>query len=254
MRYPIFATDYDGTLAHHGAVDDATIAALLQLRESGRQTIMVTGREVEDLQTVFSRLDLFDLVVAENGALLYHPKTGKFEPLHAAPPEPFVRSLRKRGVSPLSVGHVIVATVEPYDTVILQVIKEHNLDLQIIFNKGAVMVLPSGVNKATGLAAALLQLNALPENVIGVGDAENDHAFLDFCGCGVAVSNALPALKEHVDVVTSRPHGEGVIELINRLVDTNPTIPLPKPRTISKSGNAPSFSKQPDQHILAKSE
>ena len=49
----------------------------------------------------------------------------------------------------------------------------------MIFNKGAVMILPSGVNKATGLAAALEELGLSPHNVVGVGDAENDHAFLE---------------------------------------------------------------------------
>jgi HAD superfamily hydrolase (TIGR01484 family) len=57
------ATDYDGTLAHHGRVDAATIAALQRLKESGRKLIMVTGRELSDIKRIFERLDLFDVVV-----------------------------------------------------------------------------------------------------------------------------------------------------------------------------------------------
>jgi hydroxymethylpyrimidine pyrophosphatase-like HAD family hydrolase len=49
--------------------------------------------------------------------------------------------------------------------------------MQVIFNKGAVMILPTGINKATGLAAALSDLKLSPHNVVGIGDAENDHAF-----------------------------------------------------------------------------
>ena len=81
MRYLALATDYDGTLAHHGAVSDATWAAVKRLRDSGRKALLVTGREPEDLQTVCPRLDLFDLVVAENGALLYRPATRELRPL-----------------------------------------------------------------------------------------------------------------------------------------------------------------------------
>ena len=78
----------------------------------------------------------------------------------------------------------------------LEAIHELGLEWQIIFNKGAVMVLPPGVNKASGLAAALEALQLSPVNVVGIGDAENDHAFLSLCGCSVAVANALDAVKD----------------------------------------------------------
>ena len=71
MRYLVLATDYDGTLAHHGHVDEPVWAAIRRLRESGRRVVMVTGRELEDLQAICPHLDLFDRVVAENGALIY---------------------------------------------------------------------------------------------------------------------------------------------------------------------------------------
>src|SRR5690606_25037427 len=92
---------------------------------------------------------------------------------------------------------------------------------EIIFNKGAVMVLPSGVTKATGLAPALAELGLSPHNVVAVGDAENDHHLLRYCECGVAVANAVPSLKERADWVTPSDHGAGVVELIERLVDTD---------------------------------
>ena len=93
--------------------------------------------------------------------------------------------------------------------------------MQVIFNKDAVMVLPSGINKATGLAAALAELGLSPHEVVGVGDAENDHAFLEMCECSVAVGNAIQALKEHMDMVTRGRVGDGVSELIERLVSND---------------------------------
>ena len=76
------------------------------------------------------------------------------------------------------------------------------------------MILPSGVNKASGLQAALQALGLSPETVIGVGDAENDHAFLEICGLPVAVANAVPALKTKAALVTQHSAGAGVTELI----------------------------------------
>lgn len=218
MKYLVLCTDYDGTIAHHGVVDDPTIDALSRLRESGRKLIMVTGRELVELISVFPPLNLFDLVVAENGALLYNPTTKEQKPLCEPPLPQFVAALQTRNVTPLSVGRTIVATREPYEKIALEVIRDLGLELQVIFNKGAVMILPSGVNKATGLKAALKELHLSEHNVVGIGDAENDHAFLGICECAVAVANALPAVQETADFVTAATHGAGVTQLIEEII------------------------------------
>lgn len=218
MRYFALATDYDGTLATEGTVAPSTLAALTRLKQSGRKLILVTGREYDDLVRVFPQHDLFDRLVLENGALLVRSDTHERRPLAAPPPPAFAARLRAAGVAPLSVGEVIVATWEPHEQTVLDTIRDLGLELQVIFNKGAVMVLPSGVNKATGLAHALVDLELSPHNVVAVGDAENDHALLNACECGVAVANALPMLKQHADWVTHGARGAGVEELIAALL------------------------------------
>src|SRR5262249_2915077 len=70
-RYLALAADYDGTLAYRGRVEEATLAALRRVRASGRRLLLVTGRELPSLFATFDRPELFDLVVAENGGLLY---------------------------------------------------------------------------------------------------------------------------------------------------------------------------------------
>lgn len=217
MRYHALAADYDGTLAHDGVMDDATIAALRRLKASGRRLLMVTGRELDELHGVCPQIELFDRVVAENGALVYRPDTKEMRLLCEPPPGRFVATLREQRV-PVAVGRVIVATVEPHDRPILAAIRDLGLDLRVIYNKGSVMVLPSGVSKATGLLAALPDLGLSRHTVVAVGDAENDLAFFDVCGCSVAVANALPALQERADLVTAGKRGAGVAELIDRLI------------------------------------
>ncbi len=139
--------------------------------------------------------------------------------LGAEPAAAFVERLRAHRVSPLSVGRSIVATREPNEQIVLEAIRELGLELQIIFNKGAVMILPPGIDKASGLAAAMRRMGLAPRDVIGIGDAENDLPFLRSCGCAVAVANALPAVKDKADVVTSGARGEGVVEMICRLLE-----------------------------------
>jgi HAD superfamily hydrolase (TIGR01484 family) len=218
MRYLALCTDYDGTIAHHGRVDEQTITALERLRASGRKLVLVTGREIEDLQRVFEHLELFERIVAENGALIYRPASREERVLGEAPPTRFIEELRRRGVDRISVGRSIVATWEPNEHHVIGVIRDLGLELQVIFNKGAVMVLPAGINKATGLKAALDELNLSAHNTVGVGDAENDHAFLSMCECSAAVSNALPAVKESADIVLTLDHGTGVQQLIDEIL------------------------------------
>jgi HAD superfamily hydrolase (TIGR01484 family) len=98
MFFIAFAADYDGTLANNGVVDEATVAALERVRRSGRRSILVTGRQLEDLQQVFPRFDLFDRVIAENGAVLYRPADKKVELLAEPPPAAFIAALRARDV------------------------------------------------------------------------------------------------------------------------------------------------------------
>ncbi len=235
MRYHVLATDYDGTVAHDGAIDDATEVALKQLRDSGRKLILVTGRELDELLALIPVQQLlFDRIVAENGAVLYEPATKAVRLLATPLPPAFAAALTARGCERVAVGRVIVATWEPHQAAVLDVIRDQGLELQVIFNKGAVMVLPSGVNKATGLAAALTELGLSPRNVVAVGDAENDHALLAMSECAVAVQNALPVLKDKADVLTRGARGQGVTELIGGLLrdDLHAAAPLLRRRHI----------------------
>lgn len=218
MRFRALAADYDGTLAVDGRVDDRTLRSLARLRAAGHRLVLVTGRRLPHVLSAFPAVDVCDRVVAENGALLYRPDRGEERQLAPAPPAALVEELERRGVRPLGRGRVVLATEEPYGPEVAATIGDLGLGHQVILNKGAVMVLPPGVDKASGLAAALDELGLAPGDAVGVGDAENDWAFLDTCGCSVAVANALPALKEWADLVTRGEAGEGVMELVERML------------------------------------
>jgi hydroxymethylpyrimidine pyrophosphatase-like HAD family hydrolase len=226
-RFDALATDYDGTIAHHGVVDDATLAALRRVRDAGLKLILVSGRERGSLARTFPHFEIFDLMVLENGATLYDPASRLEVPLGDPPRADFVAALRDANVHPLSVGNVVVATVEPHEVAVLETIRALGLEYQVIFNKGAVMVLPAGINKASGLKEGLTRLGIAPDRAVAVGDAENDHALLDLVGVGAAVSNALQSLKDRADFVATRDHGAGVAELIDALLAGNLT---PRPR------------------------
>jgi hydroxymethylpyrimidine pyrophosphatase-like HAD family hydrolase len=218
MRYLALCSDYDGTAATQGHLAASTIAAFERVRASGRKLLLVTGRRVENLREVCDRLDLFDRIVAENGALICNPSSHEQRILGPAPPPILIETLRARGVGPLAVGHVVVAAPRAWEFAVVRALHDLALQWQIILNRDAIMVLPASVNKAAGLTSALEELDIAPAQAIGIGDAENDLDFLAACGIGVAVSNALPRLKETADIVTAGACGAGVEELIRELL------------------------------------
>ena len=218
MHFLALAVDYDGTIAENGNVPEHVCTALASLKASGRKLLLITGRELQALKHHFTQLDLFDLVVVENGALLYDPRTDTEELIADSASTELVERMRDKGVSSLSVGRSVIATWHPFEDAVISSIRELGLELQMTFNKDAIMVLPTGVNKASGLSAALLRLGICELNVVGVGDAENDHAFLAICGCAAAVNNAIDSIKARADICLSQDHGRGVCELIDMLL------------------------------------
>jgi hypothetical protein len=211
------ATDYDGTIATQGSVPETTLAALRELRGREFKLALVTGRILQDLATVFPYLDLFDLVVAENGAILHRPDVGDERLLAPAPPASLLRELRARDV-PFVEGRVVVATWDPHGDAAEEAVRASGAAVHVARNKEALMILPLRCDKGSGLEAALPALGVLLEEVVAVGDAENDLPFFDICGRAVAVANALPEVKLRADLVTAGARGAGVEELAARLL------------------------------------
>lgn len=221
IRYRALATDYDGTLASAGAVDSDVLEGLGRVRASGRRLVLVTGRQVTDLLQVCPDLTLFDRVVAENGAVVYRPETGEEVILAQPPSRAFVDRLRREGVTPLSIGRVVVATHANQQAAVRRAIDEIGPALEMIFNRDSLMVLPPGVNKGTGLLAALDEIGISPSNVVGIGDAENDDALLAACARGIAVANAIPPISECADFVCRSSNGRGILEIVEQLLSSD---------------------------------
>ncbi len=82
----------------------------------------------------------------------------------------------------------------------------------------AAKILAPGVNKASGVQAALEIHSISPANVSRVGDSENDHAFLKLCGLPGAVANAMPTLKEKAAPATKHSADAGVTKRIDAVL------------------------------------
>jgi hydroxymethylpyrimidine pyrophosphatase-like HAD family hydrolase len=216
MIYDAAALDYDGTLATDGIVPPHVVDGLSVRARAGIKLVLVSGRERDDLEKVFDAFELFEQMVLENGALLFHPRSAQEEVIAKPPPAALLRALHERGVSPLSCGRVVVATSRAHEASVRAAIEALELELATIFNKGSLMVLPRSVNKASGLLAALRRMRIGRQQVVGIGDAENDVPMLAACALGVAVANAVDSLKRDAAFVTNAARGDGVLEAMSR--------------------------------------
>ena len=217
MRYLLFATDYDGTLASRGRVLPETQDALQKLARTGVKLVLVTGREISELLTLFPNVGVFNRVVGENGALVYDPKTQETRLLTSLVPRILIEKLEAKRVFPLSVGQCIVGTLTVHEKRVQEAIQDAGLLHQIILNKESLMILPAGVSKKTGLEAVLEEYQIPGQRVVCAGDAENDLELFKACGFKVAVQNALPLLKQKADLLTEGSEGKGVCQLITQL-------------------------------------
>jgi hydroxymethylpyrimidine pyrophosphatase-like HAD family hydrolase len=197
-RFGVLVLDFDGTIAEHGVLNPEVRAAIQEARAQGIIVIIATGRILEDLRRSVGSLRFVDAVVAENGAVLAFPASGRSMLLGQAPPASFIHTLRTQGVA-VSTGQCVVEADAGAAHIVLSAIREQELPLVLLFNRGRLMVLPQGISKATGLREALRSLRLSEHNAIGVGDAENDNALLAACEVGVAVDWGSSALKKSAD-------------------------------------------------------
>jgi hydroxymethylpyrimidine pyrophosphatase-like HAD family hydrolase len=212
-EYRLLALDYDGTLATGGTIAASTERALRAARQAGVLLVLATGREVEPLIAACPQIGLFDLVVAENGGLLYFPDRDAIEPLAEPRPAQLLEELQRLGVF-FRRGRVILSTYAKEAAVIQEAIARLKLDLPVTYNKDSAMFLPPGIDKASGLRAGLHRLGVDPRECVGLGDAENDLCFVEVCGLVVAPANAIADLKAVAGLVLTHENGAGVAEFI----------------------------------------
>jgi hydroxymethylpyrimidine pyrophosphatase-like HAD family hydrolase len=237
-HYLALACDGDGTLTTRKILASGTRLALERWRNSGRKLILVTGETIEELNK-FPHLSAFNLVVAENGALLYWPSDKKTKPLAERTPPSLIRTLRRRRVNPLTLGHTMVGTCRPRDAILKEEIEHLQLDWEVLYNRKEAMALPRGIDKASGLCAGLGELGLASAAVVGVGDGQNDVDLLKCCGFGAAVCTAVASLKEAANLTLSSGSGRGVAELIDRILSEE----LPSENNLRELSSRPRFKR-----------
>jgi hydroxymethylpyrimidine pyrophosphatase-like HAD family hydrolase len=216
LKLSVIALDYDGTVAHGDVLDPSVRDAVAAARTHGIAAVLVTGRILDELRRVAGDLHFVDGVIAENGAVIHFPDSGRTSTLAPRVPEHFVAELRRRGI-PFAAGECLVDADANEAPRLLDVIRTLEVPLVQIFNRARVTIAPQGVSKATGLHVALATLRLSARNTVAIGDAENDHELLRLAEVGVAVEWGSKALQATADVVLNGSGPAAVGDYVRRL-------------------------------------
>jgi hydroxymethylpyrimidine pyrophosphatase-like HAD family hydrolase len=215
--FKALACDYDGTLASEDRIGPAVREALERARKAGLRLLLVTGRTFFELTRVCDCLELFNAVVAENGAVLYYPGSAMIRDQGPPVPGRLLAELDRRGIY-YQVGRVIVGTAREDEGALKEALAAAGVTRDLIYNRAALMLLPAGVSKGSGVQQALRVLGLSPHDVLALGDAENDLPLFDACGFSGCPGDSLPAVRERVDWVFPGVHGDGIAAAITEQI------------------------------------
>ena len=251
MYCRVLACDFDGTGATDGHFAPELAGALAEARRNGLITLLVTGRVHEEVESLCGDLSVFDAVVAENGGVVCFPRQGRTIQLDEPPPADLLSALRARGV-PFHAGAVVVGTSGRHANDLFELVRQQGFDGQIVFNRDAAMLLPSGLNKATGVRRALEEIGRSPHNLVAFGDAENDLALFALSEVGVAACGAVPAINHKAEDRLSQPNGAGVARYIHELLKHGCRLPTAQRHRIVLGADADGPIDVPpsDLHVL----
>lgn len=213
MLFKALACDFDGTLASEDRIGEEARTALGQARAAGLRLVLVTGRTFFELTRVCDRLDLFEAVVAENGAVLYYPAESMIRDQGPPPPGRLLAELDRRGIY-YQAGRVIVGTARSDEAAVREALIAADVKREIVYNRSALMLLPTGVSKGTGMQQAMRLLGLSAHDVLALGDAENDLPMFEACGWCACPASADPEVQERADWIFPGENGQSIASAI----------------------------------------
>jgi len=215
------ATDVDGTITdktRKGCL--SAIETIHHVEKMGIPVIIVTGNILCFTNALTTFLSTSGGIVAENGGVIssmgrpkilgnYEICKEAYEYLKAELPVEKVQN------SNLRVSEVALTRKIPVES-IKDVLKNH--PVKVYDSKFAIHITDPEVSKGSALIRVAGDLGVKPEEIMAVGDSENDIEFLSAAGLKVAVSNADDELKDIADYVAKKAHGDGFKEAVEKFI------------------------------------
>ncbi|MGZ7043070.1 MAG: phosphoglycolate phosphatase [Methanobacterium sp.] len=215
------AVDIDGTITDQNReICVNAIKALRKAEASGFPIILVTGNILCASRMVAIMVGTSGGIVGENGGVIQTRKKtqilGNIE--KCKPAYEFLKS--KYPVEKVEFSDQRISEIGIRRTIDVETVKEtvKNFDVEVYDTKFAIHLTDPEVNKGKSLEIVAGDMGITLDEIMAVGDSENDLEFLEVAGFKVAVANADKELKENTDYVTSKPYGDGTAEAIEKFI------------------------------------
>ncbi|MGZ7118966.1 MAG: phosphoglycolate phosphatase [Methanobacterium sp.] len=215
------AVDIDGTITDQNReICVNAIKALRNAEASGFPIILVTGNILCASRMVAIMVGTSGGIVGENGGVIQTRKKtqilGNIE--KCKPAYEFLKS--KYPVEKVEFSDQRISEIGIRRTIDVETVKEtvKNFDVEVYDTKFAIHLTDPEVNKGKSLEIVAGDMGITLDEIMAVGDSENDLEFLEVAGFKVAVANADKELKENTDYVTSKPYGDGTAEAIEKFI------------------------------------
>ncbi len=244
----LLAMDLDGTLLNaQSRISQKNSIAVQKCQDQGIKVAVVTGQALHFASSIIHALGLDSAHVVSNGALAVDPGFNKLycQTLEAAAYQSVVAFCKKEEVQllvstadgrlvydrdvcrppnkhrmvkvpDLSAGHIarqaLLCTIMTHES--------HKIDLQAGDISPTVKVRDAGLNyinifdrkagKTFGLKKIMAYFGLSAQEVMAIGDGENDLGMIKMAGIGVAMGNAEPKVKNCADFVTLEQDQNGL--------------------------------------------
>lgn len=242
-------TDLDGTLLHSDkSVSDYTVSVLKKCRDKGIPVMAATARPGRTIGVFRERVE-FDAVVTLNGAVIYAGEGVIENKIDREEGEHILSGLLKLWDPVISIetdkGIFSNVYIPEWETAVYEgfpklpesislykilvngnnkkLIKRTQKSLTentyyTIAQKRIVQIMSRQATKWNGIRTMLDQFGISPAEVIYFGDDNDDIEPVRNCGIGVAVSNALEAVKNSADVVTDSNNMDGAAKYLESIL------------------------------------
>jgi phosphoglycolate phosphatase (TIGR01487 family) len=96
------------------------------------------------------------------------------------------------------------------------VIRDHRLPVRVLDTGFAIHLQAAGVNKGMAMQELAREMGLFLDEIMAIGDSENDIDMLRAAGVGVAVANASEPVRLAADWVTRETYGDGFVEAVKK--------------------------------------
>jgi phosphoglycolate phosphatase (TIGR01487 family) len=215
------ALDVDGTITDETRrVCVNAVNAIYRAENGGIPIIFVTGNVLCVAKALSIFLGTTGGLVAENGGVIESGIRNKIlgNVKECEDAYEFLKSkfdVTRRVLSDDRVSEVAIERTIPVELV-REAVKDFNV--VVYDSKFAIHLTDPLVDKGSSLEMVCSDLGLKTDEILAIGDGENDIEFLRVAGVKVAVNNADENLKDIADYITVKSYGDGVAEAMERFI------------------------------------